>query len=292
MTIYFSSGAFPARHPAELLATARAEGISHIEWSAGMEDAPDFIAPIVSAVPEMRFLVHNYFPPPSKPFVLNLAELDDATHLQTMTMCRNAIDLCATLGAPFYSVHSGWAFRLEVADLGQPERQRQIADQQTSGVDVPKAYERFVASVRALSDYARQRGIRLLVENNVIAPSGVAQGKTDLLFNTTAQGIIGFLNDVQDANVGLLLDLAHLKVSANALQFDAIEALARLGSAVACLHLSDNDGQRDNNQPLHQATWFLPLLRDFRHVPWVIEAYRLSAAQRREQQMLLLSLYY
>lgn len=287
MSIYFSSGAFSVAHPVELLEAARKEAIMHIEWSAGMDDAPNFLPPILKASGEMHFMVHNYFPPPPKHFVLNLASLDEISHLQTMSMCRNAIDLCAQFGAPFYSVHSGWAFQLETADLGQPERQQQIISQQA--IDVSKAYEQFISSIQTLSDWARRKGLRLLVENNVIAPSNMIKKQENILFNTHPNAILRFFEDVADDNVGLLLDFGHLAVSANALGFDPLEATQSLAPLVHCLHLSDNDGRRDNNQLIHKDTWFLPLLHNFRHLPWVIEVYHLSPSQRRAQHDLLLN---
>jgi len=46
----------------------------------------------------LNYLIHNYFPPPSKPFVLNLASLDDKLYKQSIDLCINAIKLSKNLG--------------------------------------------------------------------------------------------------------------------------------------------------------------------------------------------------
>ena len=45
-------------------------------------------------------------------------------------------------------------------------------------------------------------------------------------------------------NVKMLVDLAHLKVSSNSLNFDAIEFLSKCDLWISAYHLSDNDGTK------------------------------------------------
>ena len=59
----------------------------------------------------------------------------------------------------------------------------------------------------------------------------------------------------------MLVDLAHLKVSSNSLNFDAIEFLSECDSWISAYHLSDNDGTRDSNEPFSKDSWFWPYLK-------------------------------
>ena len=58
-------------------------------------------------------------------------------------------------------------------------------------------------------------------------------------------------------NVGLLIDVAHLKVSSNVLKFDKINFLNKCDSWIKGYHLSDNDGTRDSNEIINNKLTFL-----------------------------------
>ncbi len=284
--IYFSSGAFGVRTSQELVERALAAGISHIELSAGMDYSPNLLDPLRSSSSHLTYLIHNYFPPPEDPFVLNLAAVDEDTLARSLAMCRNAIDLCTEFGAPFYSVHSGFALQLSPDDLGQPDKQAHIAAEKR--VDYETAYHIFVDSVKTLAGYARSKGVRLLLENNVVAPTKEAAYRERVLLMASADEYERLLTNIADDTVGVLIDLGHLAVTANTYGFDRIDFVRRLAPYVGCLHLSDNDGQRDQNLPLSADTWFLPLLKDFRHLPVVIEAYNLTPDLMLQQQQIVL----
>ena len=61
-------------------------------------------------------------------------------------------------------------------------------------------------------------------------------------------------------NVGLLIDVAHLKVSACSLDFSAEEYLQEFRSISSGYHLSDNNGLADDNNPVTEDSWFWPLI--------------------------------
>ena len=62
-------------------------------------------------------------------------------------------------------------------------------------------------------------------------------------------------------NVGLLLDVAHLKVSAATLGYPPVEMFEQCNRWVEAYHLSENDSQVDSNEPVREDSWFWPHLR-------------------------------
>ena len=83
-------------------------------------------------------------------------------------------------------------------------------------------------------------------------------------------------------NVSLLIDVAHLKVSANSQGFDPINALIELADYTYAYHLSDNDGISDSNGITTEKSWFWPHLK--KNVSFhVLEVYNISAQQLIEQ---------
>ncbi len=232
-------------------------------------------------------MMHNYFPTPEVPFVLNLAATDPQIRAESHALCRRAIELTAAVGAPFYSVHSGFAMNLTADQLGQPSQQAALAAERC--IDRKSANRAFRESVSQLSAFAKSRGVGLLLENNVITRKQVAAGRAESLLMTTPDECRAFLDDLADPNVGLLLDVAHAKVAANALGFDAADFF-KPAPHLRALHLSDNDGEADTNHPVTRDSWFTPHLRECRELPMVIEVYRLSTETRQQQRDVVFSL--
>ena len=284
MSVFVSSGAFRTKSIDELLQLARDYGIRHLELSSGMMYQPNFLDVTRDAKDDFNFLVHNYFPPPEESFVLNLASSEPLTIQQSLAMCRQNIDLCAELDVPFYSVHSGFVLELRPEDLGKPERQEALAKE--SGSNYEQAYAIFLDSVRELNAYAKLRGVGLLLENNVRTADG--KDVPNVLMSTPDE-LLRFMADIDDVNVGILLDVGHWKVSAETCGFDMIAGLRQVKEAVRCLHLSDNDGLRDNNQKIRESSWFMPILSEFAELPMVVEVYDLSGEEIHQQVNLVKS---
>jgi sugar phosphate isomerase/epimerase len=111
-----SSTSFRVRRLAAILEVCDENGVTGLELSALDDWQPELLAGTAR-----RYLVHNYCPPPATPFVLNLASSDSLVLEQSLSHCRGAIDLSASLGAPVYAAHAGFALDLEPRLLGDPE---------------------------------------------------------------------------------------------------------------------------------------------------------------------------
>lgn len=284
--IYVSSGAFRARDLSEVLEQCARYGITGLELSSNLQVASSELSSIVRQCSGVdRLLVHNYFPPPADPFTLNLASGDEAIRRRSIDLARTAIDLCERLDAPFYSVHAGFVVDIPPSLLGRPEAQAALAVERRG--DRSAALNRFSATVAELAAYARSRGVGLLVENNVVVPDVLAAGGRPPLLLVDPVEIKRFFEDRPSSNVGLLLDLGHLRVAGRVLSFDPREALDNLLPVVGALHLSWNDGTRDTNAPIPEGAWILEPLSEAADFPIVLEAYDLSETEIESQIALL-----
>ena len=63
------------------------------------------------------------------------------------------------------------------------------------------------------------------------------------------------------SNVNLLLDVGHLKVSANTLGFNKDKAHEQVKKWIKAYHLSENDGKEDTNSLINNKSWFLKKLK-------------------------------
>lgn len=269
-TPYVSTGAFKTRSVSEIIAQALASGLHHIELASGTAWVSDMLDVVrKTSGLSISYLVHNYFPPHENPFVLNLGAADEVTLRRSQEHCRRAVDLCHEFNAPFFSVHAGFAFAGKPENLGSDVTR-------LPRISLEEAHEIFVKSLRVLCSYAAQKQIRIAVENNVVHPFNLVGGKNRVGLCATAEDMLRTHADVGADNLAFLIDVGHLKVTANSLRFDRQTFLDKVGPYVAAFHLSDNDGTADQNLPFGDEAWFLPRLADFPQATVILEAYSLD----------------
>lgn len=222
-----------------------------------------------SAAEGRRILFHNYVPPPAEPFVLNLASADGDVQDRSRQLVQRAVELSASVGAPLYTLHAGFRVQASPEDLGGDLTR-------CERIPLDEAISNFVHAARFLADYAADLGVKLGIENNVLEPYNLVDGRNELLLGVTAQDLLDLLDRIDHPNAGLLIDVGHLKVSAQTLGFDAREFLTDVSGRVLALHLHDNGGVEDSHEAVTRDSWFWqPLERALGHdVIWILETSR------------------
>jgi sugar phosphate isomerase/epimerase len=273
--VFISSAAFKGSTCREVVSALRANGFHHIELTAGLPLAKESLPYLVDASEGgSSFLVHNYFPQPEVPFVLNLASDDEETLRLSLSLCKTAIEICRDLKAPFYSVHSGFCFHAEPTDLGKEQSQLR-------GIPRQRAEEIFLASLDQLVQFGSRLGIRVAIENNVVTQRNAVENGSRYLGVYARE-----LNRISEqTGVKILLDVAHVKVTAKSLGFSAAEFIYEVAPNVEAVHLSDNNGEGDTNDPITEGAWFWEPLTSsgLASVPWVLEVYNQNSQQIESQ---------
>ena len=132
--------------------------LQSVEIGAGVLVDQDSLSQLTEM--QCRFLVHNYFPPPADPFVLNLASANADIRQRSLDLVSDALALSARLGAPFYSVHAG--FITDPTSFGTTSF---IFPTPAAPDDSRLAMQRFIKSLDVTLERAQQLGVQLLVEN-------------------------------------------------------------------------------------------------------------------------------
>ena len=250
--IFVSTGGFNNITAIDAIKTLSNYKITSFELSGGIYSSK-LSSDLKKLDNNYSFIVHNYFPPPKKPFVLNLASLDDEIFLRTVNHIKDSISLASNLKSQYYSFHAGFLVDPKVSELGKTVQKRKLFNKKES-------LQRFLYALKSLSKFALEKNVELLIENNVLNKSNLEKfGKNPLLmvdFDDTEY----ILNNIDD-NVHLLIDVAHLKVSANTLKFDPFEYLKVFKDYTKGYHLSDNNGLSDSNSQFLNDSWFWPHIR-------------------------------
>tara|TARA_B100000989_G_C19504266_1_gene455720 strand:- start:252 stop:1124 length:873 start_codon:yes stop_codon:yes gene_type:complete len=275
--IFVSTGGFANSDAATTVKKLSETGINSFELSGGK-----YKEHLYEELREMResfFLqVHNYFPPPKEPFVLNLASLDNDNAVKSIKHVKKAIEWANDIGQSIYSFHSGFLLDPKVSELGKKVQTRELFDRHDS-------LSYFIERVNDLDKFAKNHGVKLLIENNVLSANNYERFSSDPFLMTNSEECIKVMKSTSD-NVELLIDVAHLKVSSNSLGFNPVKFLKDCENWIRAYHLSDNDGATDSNDPISKRSWFLPHLKtDLEY--YSLEIYGISNDKIIEQYNLL-----
>jgi sugar phosphate isomerase/epimerase len=251
--IYVTTGGFSNVNAAEVTQEYLQSGIEHIELSAG-KYCPDIETKLEAYNDKCSFILHNYFPVPEVPFVLNLASLNDEVFATSYEHIRTAIAMASRLRSKYYSFHAGFLLDPKPSELGQRIGKRAFFDRD-------KSVEQFVTAANSLAEYASTLNVQLLVENNVCSPRNFDQFKADPFLLSDPKGVTELFQHL-DPSVRMLLDVAHLKVSANTIGYETDQFVTECHELIGGYHLSDNCGTVDSNQAFNEASYFWKYLKN------------------------------
>lgn len=256
---YCSSSCFKFTKIKDLLEFCRTQDLNQIELSGNLEFDQTTATELIKAK-DFFLLIHNYFPTPKEPFVLNMASANNSIRGKSVQHCQQAISLCQKLKIPFYSVHAGFLADLQPDDLGKKQAELPYIDRETG-------LKLFNDSVDQLLNLK----FPLLIENNVNSRENLVKGKNKLYLLAEPEETLQFFKHFNNSYLGLLVDLGHLNVSAQQLGFDKYKYLEILAPWIKAFHLSANNGIEDQGLVFSQDEWFMKTLNKFPNAAKIIE---------------------
>jgi sugar phosphate isomerase/epimerase len=245
--IYISTGGIKNKNASKFSEELVSYGINEIELSGGLH-SESLLDDLLILSTKINFQIHNYFPPPEKPFVLNLGSLDPEVGMRSYDHVVKALEWCSILGCDHYSFHAGFLLDPGVHELGKKIVDRDLYDRD-------KSKEIFVSRVKNLHEIAKNSDITLMIENNVLSNNNSLEFKSNPLLMCAPEECNEVLNNLPE-DIKLLIDVAHLKVSANSLNFNPEKMFHMCENRIGGYHLSDNNGLSDTNQAFNSKSWF------------------------------------
>jgi sugar phosphate isomerase/epimerase len=210
----------------EILQVYRTHGIERVELSSGLDYIEDAAA-VLKRYSRLKFVIHNYFPPARVPFIMNLAAQDDEVRMPSVEICKRAVELCHCFGFGMYSFHPG--FRLEgTLELGFELSSSRV-------VPYERSFQAFCRSVEEILEDSRRLGVKVALEN--------LEHKNQAYMMTRPEEFAQFQEIFPE--VGVLLDLGHLKIASARLGFEINDFLRAVQDNVLEVHIHENDGEMD-----------------------------------------------
>lgn len=251
--IYISTGGYSKLSLLDATELLLKNGFNNLELS-GCRWAKDDLETIIKLKKNnINFQPHNYFPTQESPFVLNLASLNEDISEHSLRHCEKAIELSSKLGQKYFSVHAGFLMDPNVNELGKTITKRALNNKD-------QATAKFIKNINHLIDISDRYQIRILIENNVLNKENGEEFQQNPLLMVEPKECLQIMGSFSK-KVGMLLDVAHLKVSANTLGFSPDKIFADCDDFIEGYHLSDNNGLVDENKPFTESSWFWEYLK-------------------------------
>jgi sugar phosphate isomerase/epimerase len=264
---------------------ARRLDVRHIELSSSLTYEDNILSKINTATKEFQFLVHNYFPPARAPFLLNLASGNESIRQRSLNFVMQALDLCAQIGSPLYSVHCGFTFDGDGSQLGHANQLN------LNRISMDEAMAKFIKSLAILMPVAEKLKINFAIENNVLAEFALIEEGNQLALGADASSLNYIFEQFNNDQLFLLLDLGHAKVNASTLGQPIDEMINLFHDRIIALHLSDNDGRNDLNWSLSYDSDLWPYIKMADTSIHVIEAHFTDEKTLKDQIRLLSELH-
>lgn len=254
-------------------------GLKHVELGTTPESIPGLTMNALRQY-DFQFLCHHLFPPPQEPFIINLASQDRGILERSREQLKKSIAFCNSFDIDFFSFHSG--FRSDPDIHFNFSRDKAVSHYKI-------AFNTYIESVEEINNYAQNMGVKIAVENNVLSDYNVINGENPYLLTCRAEEFEELFAAVGSANVGVLLDLGHLKITSHWLGFDKFDFIDRVKDRVFAIHLHDNDELYDAHKMLDETSWCFEVIGSsaFTGLPVVLESANLSIEQIGQQVRLI-----
>lgn len=241
--IYVSSSCIRHKKIKDSVQELAENGFKNIELSGGTQYYMDIESDLLKLKDKynLNYRCHNYFPPPKDAFVLNLASLNNEIYEKTFNHLLRSLELSKKLDAKKFGFHAGFFIDVSLNEIGKKIAKKTIFDNQ-------EATDRFCNGYNELKKSSGT--VNLYIENNVFSSTNFKTYEGDNLFMMTTYN--EYLELKKKIDFNLLLDVAHLKVSANSLRLNFEDEFVAMINQSDYIHVSDNDGLHDLNNTLEK----------------------------------------
>ena len=251
--IFISTGYYKNDKSNKIIKKFYDNKIYNIELSGGKNLTNKDLTNLKSLAKNGNIRIHNYFPPPKNKLIINLASKNKSIIKKSLNQLKKSIILSKQLNSKFFSFHAGFRIDPQPVELGKEFAKYKLTKKRDAEII-------FLKNVKLINKFARKNKIKLLIENNVIDNNNLKIFGENPLLLTNPHDILNFFKK-SPKDIGLLLDLGHLKVSSKTEKFNLKKGIIELNKIVTGYHLSENNGFKDQNKSFTKNVWFINYLK-------------------------------
>ena len=158
--IYISTSCIKSEKISESVKLLAEHGFQNIELSGGTQYYNGFESDLLELQKEynLNYRCHNYFPPPKKNFVLNLASLGESVHHASMLNIEKSLKLSKKLNSNKFALHAGFYIDIKNSEIGQKIDKRPLFNESESK-------QRFYESIDKVNDISG--GVDIYIEKKI-----------------------------------------------------------------------------------------------------------------------------
>jgi len=232
-------------------------GIHTVELGSNHAFEPDPLGVVARSAPRQH-LVHNYFPAPADPFVVNLASLNDEIRERSLAHVERSLEFCRQSGALLYTVHPGFLSDPRGASRGTGNYDFLFREGRVDPELYERAFERMVSALARATDRAAACGVRLAIETEG------SVSKRDHLLLQRPEEYERLMRHFSPQAIGVSLNIGHMRLASAAFGFETGAFVDLVADYIVAMELSHNDGVADDHRPLRAGAWYWPVIADIR----------------------------
>ena len=265
--IYISSACSKQKIISHAITELVEQGFKNIELTGGTQYYENYERDLLELKDKynLNFLIHNYFPPPEEPFILNLASLDKNIYEKSIKHLKKALDLTRLLGGNKFGFHAGFFVDRPIEEIGKKFGRSKLYDRE-------KALNNFTDGFYRLKDEFKD--IDFYIENNCYSASNYQ------VYGSKAPFMLLNFQDYEELrkkiDFKLLLDIGHLMVSAGTFDIDFKKEFQDMFKISDYIHISSNDSKHDQNLGLEKKSQLVEILNscDWKNKTVSLEIYK------------------
>tara|TARA_Y100001970_G_scaffold199595_1_gene242773 strand:+ start:7633 stop:8550 length:918 start_codon:yes stop_codon:yes gene_type:complete len=239
-----------------------------------------------------NFIFHNYFPIPKKEFVMNPLSKDKIISKHTFDIIDNALLISKKTKTKLYTFHPGY-----LRDAKITNNKFNFYGNKINKDEIIRLYNEKFSNFFQNSKFFNSNDAIIGFEN--LFPN--SDGSNDsFMCNFEELKNIFELPFIKKSKIGILIDLGHLQISSNLLNFDKFTFIDKVvdlyGDKIYEVHISENDGVSDLHQRITNQSWQLEILDMFkktglkdRPTVFTIESRNLSVEQLKTDYDIILN---
>ena len=209
---------------------------------------------------EVNFIFHNYFPTPQKEIVMNILSRKKEYFDNSIQIIKNAINLAKETNTHLYGIHPGY-----LRDAIVKKGKFNFFGEKSS---IDNAIEFYKTKFKKIYENLEINQKKTLFGLENLFPNF---DKSNDSFMCSFEEIDEILNIpfIKKSNLGIILDLGHLNISSNILNFDKKNFLNKIidlhSDKIYEVHISENQGEFDTHDEVMPNSWQLNVLKEFRN---------------------------